>query len=287
MKRIYLSLTIITVLMLVFSSCNQYKGKSVNLKTELDTLNYVMGYANGKIIYQYHIQEDTTGQAVKYLMQGIKDGLKDTEANFQVQEAYQIARNIGTDLSANPDFYNDEVLKMDFKILKQGLINGFTDYEGMMTSEYAKEYFNTSMENHNLKKLEVEYKENKEAGEQFLAENALKEGVITTESGLQYKVIKQGKGNLPELNNKVKVHYHGTLVDGTVFDSSVDRGQPAEFFLTQVIKGWTEGLQLMPVGSKYILYVPSDLAYGAADQGVIEPFSTLIFEVELLEIVVY
>ncbi|MDB4121425.1 FKBP-type peptidyl-prolyl cis-trans isomerase, partial [bacterium] len=129
--------------------------------------------------------------------------------------------------------------------------------------------------------------ENKEAGEKFLAENKTKEGVQTTASGLQYSVLKEGTGEKPTTASKVKVHYHGTLIDGTVFDSSVDKGEPAEFGVTQVIKGWTEGLQLMNVGAKYKFFVPSSLAYGANPRpgGVIKPNATLIFDVELLEIV--
>ena len=138
-----------------------------------------------------------------------------------------------------------------------------------------------------LKKSEAEFGDNKVAGEKFLAENKAKEGVKTTASGLQYIVVKEGKGEKPTETSKVKVHYHGTLIDGTVFDSSVDRGEPAEFLVNAVIKGWTEVLQLMPVGSKYKVFVPQELAYGAFPrQGApIKPFSTLIFDVELLEIV--
>ena len=124
-----------------------------------------------------------------------------------------------------------------------------------------------------------------EAGKTYLAENAKKEGVTTTESGLQYEVINSGKGAKPAPSDQVTVHYHGTLLDGTVFDSSVDRGEPASFGVTQVIKGWTEALQLMSIGDKWKLTIPSDLAYG--DQGaggMIGPGATLVFEVELLGI---
>ncbi|MDQ2178124.1 FKBP-type peptidyl-prolyl cis-trans isomerase [Marinifilum sp. D714] len=125
-----------------------------------------------------------------------------------------------------------------------------------------------------------------EAGKKFLSENAKKEGVTTLESGLQYEVITEGKGDLPKGTDNVKCHYHGTLIDGTVFDSSVNRGEPATFPVNGVIAGWVEALQLMPVGSKWKLYVPSDLAYGAQGAGnLIGPHTTLIFEVELLEIV--
>lgn len=126
----------------------------------------------------------------------------------------------------------------------------------------------------------------KEEGDAFLAENKTKEGVITTESGLQYKVEVEGTGDKPMAEDRVKVHYTGTLLDGTKFDSSLDRGEPAEFGVTQVIPGWTEGLQIMPVGSKYIFWIPSGLAYGERGAGQdIKPNSALKFEVELIEIV--
>jgi len=126
---------------------------------------------------------------------------------------------------------------------------------------------------------------NKLAGEVFLAENAKRSGVVSLPSGLQYEVIKEGDGAKPGPTDKVNVHYHGTLIDGSVFDSSVDRGKPISFGLNQVIKGWTEGLQLMPVGSKYKLFIPYQLGYGERAAGPkIQPYSTLIFEVELLGI---
>lgn len=122
------------------------------------------------------------------------------------------------------------------------------------------------------------------AGKEFLAANASKEGVTTLDSGLQYEILQAGEGDKPSKDSTVRTHYHGTLVDGKVFDSSYDRGQPAEFPVSGVIAGWTEALQLMPVGSKWRLYVPSELAYGGQAVGSIPAHSTLIFDVELLEI---
>ena len=137
-----------------------------------------------------------------------------------------------------------------------------------------------------LKKAEDDFAEVKLEGEKFLELNKDNEGVLTTESGLQYIVLKEGNGEKPVATSKVEVHYHGTLIDGTVFDSSVDKGKTAKFGVSQVIKGWTEGLQLMSVGSKYKFFIPQDLAYGAFPRqgGVIRPFDALIFEVELIDI---
>jgi len=135
------------------------------------------------------------------------------------------------------------------------------------------------------KKQEAKFADAKQAGEAFLKENAKREEVTVLPSGLQYEVLEPGSGEKPSADSKVKVHYHGTLIDGTVFDSSVERGEPATFGVNQVISGWTEALQLMPEGAKWKLYIPSDLAYGARGAGQkIGPYSTLIFEVELLEI---
>ncbi|WP_067865607.1 FKBP-type peptidyl-prolyl cis-trans isomerase [Neptuniibacter marinus] len=136
--------------------------------------------------------------------------------------------------------------------------------------------------NHQNSKQQLAY--NLEAGETFLASNLTKENVTQTDSGLQYEVLTKGTGEEhPKATSKVKVHYHGTLIDGSVFDSSVERGEPIEFGLNQVIKGWTEGVQLMVVGEKTRFYIPSELAYGNGSAGIITPGSTLIFEVELID----
>ena len=133
---------------------------------------------------------------------------------------------------------------------------------------------------------EVASADKRKAGEEFLKENAKREGVITLKSGLQYEIMVEGNGVIPTAKDKVKVHYHGTLIDGSVFDSSVQRGEPAVFGVTQVIQGWVEALQLMPVGSKWKLFIPYNLAYGERGAGsMIQPYSALIFEVELLDIV--
>ena len=152
--------------------------------------------------------------------------------------------------------------------------------------KYTPEEANTIIQNFLNAEGEKKFGKNKEVADAFLAENTKKEGVTTTASGLQYEVIDAGSGDKPGPQSDVTVHYHGTLIDGTVFDSSIERGQPASFGVNQVIKGWTEALQLMPKGAKYRLYIPQDLAYGATPHpgGPIEPYMALIFDVELLEI---
>jgi len=177
---------------------------------------------------------------------------------------------------------------MDFKDLNvmavaKGIQDCLAEKPGTMTNEDAIILLNTFFSNLQDKKS----KENLEEGRKFLEENAKKEGVIVDSTGLQYKVIVEGTGPKPKAEDKVRVHYRGTLIDGTEFDSSYGRNEPAEFKLNQVIKGWTLGLQKMSVGSKYMLYIPSELGYGERVRpgGAIKPNSALIFEVELLDIV--
>ncbi|MCR5680179.1 MAG: FKBP-type peptidyl-prolyl cis-trans isomerase [Prevotella sp.] len=151
--------------------------------------------------------------------------------------------------------------------------------------QIVSDYFQKQEQRMNAERAE-KGKAAREAGEKYLAENAKREGVITTKSGLQYQVLRQGNGRKPSAHDQVKCHYEGFLIDGTVFDSSVQRGEPAVFGLQQVIAGWTEGLQLMQEGGKYRFFIPYKLAYGEGGAGqLIPPFAALIFDVELIEIV--
>ncbi len=173
------------------------------------------------------------------------------------------------------DEMNIEAMAAAFRLASLG-------EETAMTEEEANNFIRTYLETAGKK----EAQKNLEEGNAFLEQNKAREGVTTTESGLQYEVITAGTGEKPTAENQVRVHYHGTLIDGKVFDSSVDRGEPAVFGVNQVIPGWTEALMLMPVGSKWKVYLPSNLAYGEQGAGQdIAPNSVLIFEVELLEIV--
>ncbi|HMW40311.1 MAG TPA: FKBP-type peptidyl-prolyl cis-trans isomerase [Saprospiraceae bacterium] len=164
------------------------------------------------------------------------------------------------------------------------LVNGMKDMmnnSAQYSLEQASANYNNSLQQVKMKA----HASTKEEGEKFLAANKTRQGVITTPSGLQYEVIKIGDGPKPKGTDKVKVHYHGTLTNGKVFDSSVERGEPISFPLNNVIPGWTEGVQLMPVGSKFKFFIPYNLAYGDRGAGAdIKPFSALIFEVELLDI---
>jgi FKBP-type peptidyl-prolyl cis-trans isomerase len=252
------------------------KVKAVVLNNMIDSVNYAFGYLNGNEIVQYVLLMDSTGEMRREFIAHINKGLKTDIKNPQlVNMGEQIGKSIKD--QEEQGLIGEPSLTTDFMLIKQGFINGLLNYEEQMTGDEAGEYIQNTMNT-------IKYGNTKEEGEQFLAENALREGVITTTSGLQYEVLKMGKGRKPVATDKVKVHYHGTLINGTVFDSSVERGEPITFGLTQVIAGWTEGLQLMPVGSKFKLYIPQQLGYGGQPAGDIPPFSTLIFEVELLGI---
>lgn len=193
--------------------------------------------------------------------------------------SYGIGRQMGDQLASNP------FEGVSAAAVAQGVMDALNGVEMPYNNDEmqaAFEEINTRMQAKEAEK----HKTLAGAGEAFLAENAKKAGITVTASGLQYEVLAQGSGAIPTATSKVKTHYHGTLIDGTVFDSSVKRGQPIDFPVNSVIAGWTEALQLMPVGSKWRLYVPHNLAYGERGAGAsIAPFSTLIFDVELIDIV--
>ena len=172
--------------------------------------------------------------------------------------------------------------KFNLQAIAEAFVHALTgDVETLLINqEDAQNYIQNFVMDATIKEAEAA----KEEEIRFLAENKTKEGVITTESGLQYKVLNQGEGDKPALNDNVTVHYTGSLLNGTVFDSSEERGEPITIGVTQVIQGWTEVLPLMPLGSRYIVWVPSELGYGAQGNGPIKPNSILVFEMELLGI---
>ncbi|HEY4529008.1 MAG TPA: FKBP-type peptidyl-prolyl cis-trans isomerase [Luteimonas sp.] len=191
------------------------------------------------------------------------------------QTGYAIGLQIGSTLAEVKD-------DVDFDAVVKAMRASMYGEEPLMTEDQARQAFEAFGQRMQARMASG----NREAGQAFLAENAKQDGVQVTASGLQYKVLQEGEGPKPGADSRVSVHYRGTLIDGTVFDSSYDRGEPAAFTLSSVVPGWQEGLQLMPVGSKYMMWLPSELGYGdmGTPGGPIAPGSVLVFEVELLDI---
>ena len=195
--------------------------------------------------------------------------------------SYAVGLSMSSQLKNGFEDVNEEIL---IQAIRNGLDSTNLLLDSKDIQKTIQTYFQKKQEENKKKEL-AKFEVYKKEGIAFLEANKTQEGVKTTKSGLQYSVLKEGKGKKAKTTDRVKVHYHGTTVDGTVFDSSVDRGTPSEFGVTQVINGWTEGLQLMKVGSKYKFFIPQELAYGANHRpGIIKPYMALIFEVELLEI---
>ncbi len=205
--------------------------------------------------------------------------MSDKYPTLEDKVSYGIGRQMGKQLAGNP------LDRVDIDAVAAGLRSAFNDEESEIPAEELKAAFEEMNELLQQRQAE-EAKAFTAEGEKFLAENAARDEVTVTESGLQFEILADGDGEKPLAASTVRTHYHGTLIDGSVFDSSYDRGEPAEFPVNGVIAGWTEALQMMPVGSKWRLYVPHDLAYGEHGAGDrIAPYSTLVFDVELLDIV--
>jgi FKBP-type peptidyl-prolyl cis-trans isomerase FklB len=270
------------------ASCTAQAPKA-NLKSDIDSLSYMMGVSNTRGLDMYITQQ--LGVDSAYIADFIK-GVKEGAAKSGPQnDAYLAGLQIGHQVSGQMfEGINRRLFNGDstMTLTKDDFLAGFIETlekKNVVEVEAASEIVQVKAEAIQKQAIEKKYADNKKAGEDFLAENAKKEGVVTLPSGLQYKIITEGKGAVPADSNVVTVNYRGTLVDGTEFDSSYKRNEPFKTHVKQVIKGWTEALQLMPVGSKWELYIPADLAYGARETGgQIKPFSTLIFEIELLSI---
>ena len=270
------------------ASCTAQAPKA-NLKTDIDSLSYSIGMAQTQGLKGYltgRLDVDTAYMAE--FIKGLNEGAnKTSKKDIAYMAGLQIGQQISNQMMKGINqelFAGDSTKTISKDNFLAGFIAGTLEKGGVMTMEAAQEYTRTAMETIKAKAMEEKYADNKAAGEKFLAENKTKDGVKTTASGLQYKVITEGKGEIPADTCKVKVNYKGTLIDGTEFDSSYKRNEPATFRANQVIKGWTEALTMMPVGSKWELYIPQELAYGSRESGQIKPFSTLIFEVELVGI---
>lgn len=247
-----------------------------------------------KLEKELKFKTDSINKANSKNLEEFLTGFTHTLNQDNSKSAYNAGVAIGSQLSSVTERFESEVLgggkKMNMDAFTIAFANSLKDEKLLIddANKMVEEAAVKAQQANEAKKAEemkAQYAEQVAEGDKFMAENKSKNGVITLPSGLQYKVLDMGTGERPTANDRVTVHYKGTLLDGTVFDSSYDRGEPATFGVGQVIKGWTEGLQLMPVGSKWILYIPYDLAYGNRDQGAIKPFSNLIFEVELIDIV--
>ena len=261
----------------------------VQLATSSDSVSYAAGMNATNGLLPYLIQQQ--GVDTAYIADFIRGFQEVAQAGADPKmKAYAAGLGIATQVRDRmlPDIVKEFTDSPD-SIIANLFFRGFTDAlqkdTTVFTQSVADAFFSKKQRADKAAKEEKLYGPNRDAGEAFLAENAKKEGVVTTRSGLQYKVLVKGEGEVPQKTDKVQVHYEGRLIDGTVFDASKKHGdKPLEFRADQVIAGWTEALTMMPVGSKWQLYIPYKLAYGNRNQGEIKPYSALIFDVELVGI---
>lgn len=266
-----------------------FPAQPVVLNNSSDSLSYAAGVAltNGLVTYLLQQKMDTTLMAD--FARGLREGVR--SADDPKQKAYMIGLDIARQVNERmlpgiTEEFKDSPDSIIGDLLCKGFIDAIEGDSTVFTYAAAEKLFTEKRAADKLAKENKLYGPNRDAGETFLKENAKNDSVIVLPSGLQYKVLVKGDGEVPLSNQKVQVNYEGRLIDGTVFDASSKHGdKPAEFTPAQVIKGWTEALTMMPVGSKWQLYIPYYLAYGERSAGEIKPFSALIFDVELVGIV--
>ena len=274
-----------------FSACGNSSAPKADLKTDLDSMSYAIGYLQS----QYVRQAIEQGQVVDttYMdefVKGINEGAN--AGDDKKRAAYIMGLQVGQQISSqlvkgvNREVFGDDSTKtISLKNLLAGFISGATGKKGLMTQENANQIAQSKMEAIKAKTMQKQYGPNKAAGEKFLAANKKKAGVVTLPSGLQYKVIKEGKGAIPADTTTVKVQYEGRTIDGKVFESSYKNGQgPMTMQPRQMIPGWTEALTHMPEGSIWEVYIPQNLAYKDRQAGQIKPYSALIFKIELVKV---
>lgn len=289
MKKLFIGAMMMAFAAATFVSCGNSTPKA-DLKDEVDTLSYAMGMAQTQGLKEYlsdRLQIDTA--YMDDFIKGLNDGAN--AGDDKKKAAYYAGIQIGQQISnqmvkgINHEVFGDDSTKtISLKNFMAGFVSGTTGKKGLMTVEQAAQVAQAKMMAIKAKNMEKEYGPNKVAGEKFLAANKKKPGVVTLPSGVQYKVIKGGNGPMPKDTSMVKVQYEGKTIDGKVFDSSYKRGEPISLRANQVIKGWTEALVHMPVGSVWEVYIPQNLAYGEREQGQIKPFSVLIFKIELVSL---
>ena len=287
-KFTFAAIALIAALAASFSSCGN--SPKANLKNDIDTVSYTIGMSQTQGLKEYLVNQpgvDTTymDAFIKGLNEGAKAG--DDKKTAAYYAGIQIGQQISNQMikGLNRELFGEDSTKtVSMKNFLAGFIAGTTGKNQIMTIEQANEIAQAKVQAIKAREAEKQYGDNKAAGEKFLAENAKKEGVKVLPSGVQYKVIKEGSGEIPADSSTVVVNYEGKTIDGKVFDSSYDRKEPVTFPANRVIKGWTEALVHMPVGSIWEVYIPQELAYGERSTGQLKPFSALIFKIELISI---
>lgn len=288
MKKLTLA-ACVAIAAAVFTSCGNGTPKA-SLKNDVDTLSYAIGMAQSDGVKNYLVEGLGIDSAyIDQFMKGVNEGATagDDKAKAAYYAGIQIGQQIGTQMVKGLNyelFGNDSTQTVSLKNILAGFVAGATGKKQLMTIDVARATAEKKMHEIKAAAMEKQYGEYKRQNEKFLADNAKKEGVVTLPSGVQYKVITEGKGAIPTETATVKVNYEGKTIDGKVFDSNAKSGKPVEMRANQVIKGWTDALVHMPVGSKWEVYIPQALAYGERAQGeAIKPFSTLIFTIELVD----
>ena len=270
-------------------SCGNSTPKA-NLKSDVDSMSYAIGMAQTQGLKEYLVGRmgvDTT--YMKEIIKGLNEGAN--AGDDKKKAAYYAGIQIGQQISnqmvmgINHEVFGDDSTKtISLKNFMAGFVSGVTGKNGIMTVQEAGMMAQAKMQQLKAKTMEAKYGDNKKKGEEFMAANKSKEGIKTLPSGVQYKVIKEGNGPIPADTSMVSCNYEGRTIDGKVFDSSYKRNQPLKLRCNQTIKGWTDAMVHMPVGSVWEVYIPQELAYGEREQGDIKPFSVLIFKIELLGI---
>ena len=288
MKKV-MFVAVMAIAAATLTGCGNSTPKA-NLKSDVDTLSYAIGMAQTTGLKEYLV--GSLGVDTAYMSDFIK-GLNEgaNAGDNKKQAAYYAGIQIGQQIAnqmmkgINHQIFGDDSTKtISMKNFMAGFVSGTTGKGGLMTVDSAQVVAQTMMQAIKTREMEKTYGPNKEAGEKFLAANAKKDGVKTLPSGVQYKVIKEGTGAIPADTSLVKVHYEGRLLNDSIFDSSYKRGEPISLRCNQTIKGWTDAMVHMPAGSVWEVYIPQELAYGEREQGIIKPFSVLVFKIELLEV---
>ena len=288
MKKIVFA-AVAAVAAVMLGACGNGTPKA-NLKTDIDTVSYAIGIDQSQGLKEYLVGNmgvDTTymDEFIKGLNEGANAG--DDKKKAAYYAGIQIGQQISNQMvkGINHEVFGEDSTKtISMKNFMAGFISGTTGKGGLMNMVDAQNIAQTKMQEIKAREMEKTYGPNKEEGEKFMAANAKKDGVKTLPSGVQYKVIKEGAGAIPADTSLVKVHYEGRLLNDSVFDSSYKRGEPVTLRCNQTIKGWTDAMVHMPAGSVWEVYIPQDLAYGEREQGIIKPFSVLVFKIELLEV---